>query len=1794
MPQSSELAGGEGFSFEGEVAAFYLVALLAQAYAPGIDDRVVVRVSVQQRDFGEPLDDVIVDALDVSGHPTRLSLQVKRSLTISSSATNDDFRSIIRDSWATLGKDTFRANTDRYGAAVGTIASAKDRALKTLCDWARESVTAYHFEARFAPGGNASAVAREVRSVIKDLLDEAKGASCTSEDMHQFLAHFVIIQFDLLREGATDPSEAINRLRDCLDPAEADNAPLVWSRLVQLARASAGKAGQFDRMRLVHSLSSVARLRAARRFQDDLDKLSELAKGYASLIQDDVGGTKLNRTSMLDQINRKLLTSRFVQIRGLPGSGKSVLVRLAVQRALERGPVLFLKAEQLEGTSWIAYANAHGLSRTPLQELLVEIAAVGVPTLFIDAIDRIEKQHQPVVLDVLRTIVESPLLEQWRVVASLRDSGIEVLRNWLGTFLDVLSIESLEVVRLDDEEAEELSVQKPHLRALLFGAGPVREIVRRPFFAKVLNQSYVANPLSSSFTPQSEVDLIENWWRKGGYDASGRSALERQRTLLNLARLHAQQLSQPIRLSQLQSVEQVDGLRSDGILQNAREGISVRFSHDIFFEWAFFQVLADRGLEWVEEIRACGEPPAIARVVELVAQWEYAHGRDWTTCLSHAEGSDLRSQWLRAWLVGPFGAVKFNADSKQFADAVFADDFRLFRKALVWFQAEKTTPNPNILGGTLPLEHRQRIADLLGWPSDVNAWRRLIYFVLRNIEQVPPRLFPEIVSVFEVWQNAFGAIANQTSRDLLRQCARWLTQIDLVQRSRANTEGSAFWAKVGDLDEFHNALAKLILRSSSAEPDFASDYVQRVIKAEHVRDGTFRNIVAYSPVLAQALPELLVDLSLKYLREELPDGKADREEQEFRAAAERRKAALAKPENERTRQDQISISSSFLHRFPSDYSHRDWDDLAIRNDHRSFSPVSPLRQPFPALFESAPGAALRLLRDLCNHAVTAWRQLQHRAPEGGRTPVPLDLVFPWGIQRFWGTEREYLWCRSTWAPDAIGAGFMALEEFCFAQMSHGRSADELIEQILEGNECIAILGIASMIALESKTVSDTTIPLFTSQRLLTADHRRMIEDLSSIPRLMGFHRPTDLEHVEAIKNSGERSVRKTQLRMMLPHFVFSRKEISDQVRDAILAFKEHLPFEFEESRSDPDIREELLAEALEFAELVDVNNYQAYRVKDNDDQVALVHVSPSAASPHKVKEAEEATRHLKQTSLWQWVSKSFENGALGDSYSVQRAIELAKEVDDTELFEISQAAAKAEDQGMRRGAVAGTAAIVLNFRAEAEEADLVWARQVLKRASAMPEVRGAWWSPVSVIPWHQAIFVARGLAADLREKTATTASAGELLQLATHPLEAVSLVAVNEACKLWDTDSKLTWAVLLLSLSLCHEPRLPLHQEPNREDIETLRAQRLKTGIDMAMDFYTASGEWSALPLPPPAWIKAQKSNKLRRGHAARAIELESSENEEEWGEPAVFWHSKRASEILECVPIEKVIGSEQKGMLLDFLASSLGWTIQKNSPPWVKRGRRDGSVPKTYEWTHILGRVLGRVAGLVPFADFHDRFLELICKLDDENCWAMLSPLASSLVCVYILDASVIPPSVLPALDICVDRLLQDATFVRENYRSGVLSGFDQPKLADTLMFISVEKANLAARYANGNWSEIGIILPVVDRLVRAAGWAASMMERFLTLCERSKTCYPVDVYADQVLAVIGAGPDKLKGWQGTFITARIAELVQFFVHRDAPMKLATAQKLLRILDMLVDMGDRRSAALQLSEEFREVRLSS
>lgn len=1793
MPQSPELAGGEGFTYEGSVVAFYLASLLAEASAPGIEDRIVCRVSVQQRDFGEPLDDVIVDFKDTAEKEARLSLQIKRSLRVSNAESNNDFRDIIRDSWATFKKNDFRLGIDRYGSAVDTISSAKERALKTLCDWARESLTPEHFNARFAPNGSASDEIRNIKDVILSLLEKINGSPCADDEAHHFLAHFVLIRFDFLREGNTDSSEAINRIRGCLTPNDENKAPFVWGKMIQWARDSAGKSGQFNRMRLVEAVSHLVQLRGAPSIVSDLNKLTELARSYVSLIPDDISGINIERSSLLNDYNTKISAARLLQVRGLPGSGKSVVMRQAVERSLEHGPTIFIKAEQLEGTSWISYATSHGLSNIPLERLLVEVGAAGTNILFIDAIDRVERKHQSVILDLFNTITNSPLLSDWRIVVSLRDSGVEILRNWLGEFIARLRVETLQVEIFDDQESEVLASQMPQLRSLLFGADQVRNIVRRPFFAKILNQGCLADPRNSTFAPQSEIDLIENWWRRGGYNEIGQIGVERQRTLLELAKVRASNLSQPISLGRLSTINHLAELRVDGILQDAREGISVRFTHDIFFEWAFFYVLTEAGPQWMDIIKSCGEPPAAARVVELVSQWEYSKGNDWGGCLEKLKSAELRSQWLRAWLLGPLGTSEFDASDALFASTTFIDDFYLFKKVLVWFQAEKTIPNSNVMSGIVPHEHLMRMAYFLAWPADFAAWRRLIGFIIRRIQEIPQRLYPEIVSIFEVWQNALASYKNPTSHAILKQCSAWLSSVDDdLNIPRGFDWDSRRWNGIKEIQSFHTSLLKLILCSSMSEGEFAAGYLQRVTKQNRIDENVFQEIIGYSKILSQVLPKHLVDVSVAFLLKELPENQRSRDIQEQKANAERRKSLFAKPESERTELEQLELSHSTLLSGISLDTH-DWDKLSL--DDHIFFPPSPIREPFHSLFQAAPKDGLRLVRELCNHAITAWRQLHRCLYEGRSTPIPLEIKFPWGVQRFWGNAREYLWCRSVWPPNVLGCALMALEEWCCAELEREVPADELIRTIIEGNECVAILGVAVMIALQTKTVSETVFPLISSQRLLNMDQNRWEYDLtSSKTSLIGFISSDD-PHAKAVQKIEGKYVRRVALSWMIPMFFFS-SDYGQNTRDSILNFQNELPFEYEEHRNDPEIDEELTAQAAEYAELVDRNNYHEQQVDGTPDQIAIIHVSPTKSAPERTAKAEEASKRVERSILYRWAEESFKNNAVDGMCTVKEAIGLVREVNVDEIFRGVQNAEEYLQEGMTRGSVAATAAIVLKFRDGRSPEELDWARDVLQQAKLFDEKPlGPLLSENSVIPWHPLIYVARGLAAELREGTESETTAQELLELLTNPLEAVSLAAYDELCKLWDKNPKLTWLGVFLAFSLCYWKKTPSNRESSPSEYAG-------PALKKAIEFYKNGEDWPELPPIPVAWVKIppQENRQVRRRKLnstspmlnSRFVHDNADDPADDWTEPDIRWNHYRAKKFLEHIPYDGILKSQAGAFLVDFLSDLLDWTIQKNSPPWATETFKSDRAFESFEWTHALGQMLGIAAGSISFDIFRLRLLDPILKIEGKACWALLAPFTDLYICKYVYDAPVIHAEAKVIIELCLERMLRDTEFQPHSYSDGKIWGHDLPDLARSLMFIPVVYAEFAVRYANGDWSEIDFILPIVDRYIRVAGWSGSVISMFLTLCERSKANYPAEAFADQLISVISNASNGLVQWHDVFAPARIAELVYYMAHRDSQMSLTLAQKFLRILDWLVDMGDRRSAALQLSESFRDVRV--
>ncbi|ODT32136.1 MAG: hypothetical protein ABS35_02785 [Kaistia sp. SCN 65-12] len=1036
--QSPELTGGAGFTYEAHVAARYLVALLTEGSAPGLNHRIVKRVALQQKSAGEPLDDVIVDAAGV-GDQARLSLQVKRQLTISSAATNTDFREVVVNSWATLQKPVFRENVDRFGAATGTVSAERLRELRRVCELARSSTDAASFFARGGEHGNAGADFNAIIGVFRTILSDI-GIDASKEDLHHLLKHFVVIQFDFLSEEATHASDAVEKLRAFL-PSQSERAPDLWQQLAGMARDGAGKAAEYDRVILVSRLGAHYRLAPAPSLRADLEILERVSADGSASVFTDIAGSRIDRPRLREKVRQASEQHRFVQIRGLPGTGKSVLLHdLAVEHR-NTGITLFLKSDRLQGNNWIEFATALGLSTTDPRLLLTELAAGGPPILFLDGIDRINGARRNVIVDLLNTMFAAPD-SPWRVVATLRDTGIEPLRTWLPQVAIGQGVGSVEVPAFDDAESATLSAQQPSLRPLLLGNSKLQAIARRPFFASVLAKATPGKAGTDAPAPQSEADLIKQWWKGGGYGADPASVLQRKRALLEIASACASRSGMNVRLSRLapETAARLHELVEDGIIQAVGDDDRYRFAHDIYFEWSFYQFLRDREDDWIATLSEAGEPPVLGRVVELLAQSKLASG-DWAADLAALETSALRAQWRRAWLVGPLASADFEDHQDAFESAVSADGYNRLNQLLVWFQAERTTPNALVLQNeNLPYSGSERIryADRFGWPSDPRAWRRLIEWAIEREGQLPAEVVPNLVSLFEVWQNAFSMTPNPVSQRIVDKALDWLIDIENRRHASGWAHDHGRWQGLdGDtLDEFESSLRVLVLTSAIAYPTQAARYLSPLSESRRYRRKAFSDVLIYSTTLAQAVPDELVGLFLNEMLALLPEDQLAQWAREREEQIRELQRIRALPEGERQAYERFPMSPML----PSHLGDHDWHDLAIEDHHGQFFPASPLREPFRSLFEHSPRHALALVRTVGNHATTAWRQL-HEHPEGaGGTPLPLEQEFPWGRQTFWGDPGHYQWFRGGQSPYMVASALMALEHWAFAEIDKGRIA----------------------------------------------------------------------------------------------------------------------------------------------------------------------------------------------------------------------------------------------------------------------------------------------------------------------------------------------------------------------------------------------------------------------------------------------------------------------------------------------------------------------------------------------------------------------------------------------------------------------------------------------------------------------------------------------------------------------------------------------------------------------------------
>ncbi len=340
------------------------------------------------------------------------------------------------------------------------------------------------------------------------------------------------------------------------------------------------------------------------------------------------------------------------------------------------------------------------------------------------------------------------------------------------------------------------------------------------------------------------------------------------------------------------------------------------------------------------------------------------------------------------------------------------------------------------------------------------------------------------------------------------------------------------------------------------------------------------------------------------------------------------------------------------------------------------------------------------------------------------------------------------------------------------------------------------------------------------------------------------------------------------------------------------------------------------------------------------------------------------------------------------------------------------------------------------------------------------------------------------------------------------------------------------------------------------------------------------------MPTWPQPWLPVTEAQ-------AAHVRLPRGRNvADEWRLNPIHVETSILEKVLKVIPLDVALADQEHvALFLDWCESLARWSVERIAPAWAKSRRDlDDKYGATYyEWRRHLYKFLARVVLKLPVAEGERRFLQPAMAANDEAFASLVEWFTSHLI-VQIVDSPEIPQTALELLPLVTQRVL-----TYRGWRDAGHGGLSEQTFVDIVknLFISdLRYAGGAVRFTNRNWTDVGTVIPIFEPVLRAHGSVTFVARAWMNLCESSLEHYPVQHFVDNVEhLLVGEGPPP--GWRNTHLPAQLSGLIQRFSERQQPMPLTTAQKLLRALDRLVDMGDRRAAAVQLSEVFRSVRLN-
>ena len=563
-PTSTGPAGGH---FEAKVAAQYLLSLLAATCGRGLPAAIVKEVRVQQAPEDIPLDDIVIVGATSTGEVAQLDIQVKHKVSFSQS--DRVFKDVCGQIAETIQRPDFFDNKHMMGIAIARSSAKIDSAYQDVLTWARELPSAERFFKRLEMKSVANNNMRTFLSTFHSHLT-ANGVADNEDLIWQALRRMLILPFDYSAQGSAVLALALERSARCLAEDCVDQNEALWNTLVDRALEMAKAGGAMDREALVDYLRAKSfRLAGMHHNSAAMTALDVDARLALKDIGDTIGEVNLARRDHLVAVHDAFATTRYVEIQGDPGVGKSGLLKHLGLQQIEQGRVIVLAPGRVNPRGWLnmrAVLRFEGQCRDLLGELVLE----GEALLLIDNLDRFSEDDLTTVRDIVREAATVPGL---KVLATSRRPLDPDAPRWLHEH-DLKPFRPgapLQIGELSENEVQELRTAEPNLARLLAANHPARNVARNLFRLSRLAMS------SGAAVLKTELDMMKQWWRTG--DGGREDEVRERRRLFRAMACHALVSGAPYDASG-HPPGMIDGLISRRTLLE-RNDDQVDFYHDV-------------------------------------------------------------------------------------------------------------------------------------------------------------------------------------------------------------------------------------------------------------------------------------------------------------------------------------------------------------------------------------------------------------------------------------------------------------------------------------------------------------------------------------------------------------------------------------------------------------------------------------------------------------------------------------------------------------------------------------------------------------------------------------------------------------------------------------------------------------------------------------------------------------------------------------------------------------------------------------------------------------------------------------------------------------------------------------------------------------------------------------------------------------------------------------------------------------------------------------------------------------